>query len=238
MDIKIAFILSVVLCLVFTTIFIFVRSKGASVYSVLTKSIASFCFIMCFLISMTYTTLTNTAFICILAGLVCGLIGDILLEAKVIYTKDEDLYLKGGFVSFGVGHIFYTIVLILLAINLNIDLLVPVLVAIGLGAVMTVGTYYSSTKLMKQDFGKNTAITLVYTFMLLFITIFAIALAIMNTMFISFAIGLIFFLVSDLILSMQYFGGKANNNTLQILNHSTYYLAQILIASTVFIQLL
>ncbi|MBQ4558358.1 MAG: lysoplasmalogenase [Clostridia bacterium] len=238
MDIKIAFILSVVLCVLFTALFIFVRSKGASPKSLIAKTVASFCFVLCCLISLTYSGIINGAYMCIIAGLVCGLIGDILLEAKVIYVQDSDIYLNEGFGSFACGHVFYIFALIDMATNCGIDCIMPILVAIGGGLLLTIGSYFSSTKLLKQDFGKHKIATIAYTFILTGITVFAIVLAIMNTMFISFAIGLIFFLVSDLILSMQYFGGKANNNTLQILNHSTYYLAQILIASTVFIQLL
>lgn len=237
MDVKVAFILSLVVCVVFTACFILVRSKGASVFSVLTKSIASFCFIMCLMVSLIYTKVFNEAYICLALGLVCGLIGDVLLDLKLVYKEHDNEYLRGGFVSFGIGHVFYTLALVLFAGQYGIDLLVPLLVAVGAGIVLTIGTYFL-TKMMKMDFGKNLVITLVYTFILNFITVLAIVLAIYNTAFISLAVGFVFFLISDLVLSMQYFGGKADSNILQVINHSTYYIAQILIASTAFILIL
>jgi len=48
------------------------------------------------------------------------------------------------------------------------------------------------------------------------------------------SVGLISFLASDLVLSLQYFGGKQDSKNLTIVNHILYYIAQILIASFIF----
>lgn len=91
---------------------------------------------------------------------------------------------------------------------------------------------------MKLNFGKNIAITFAYTFILYFVTVLAVVLACYNIAFLSLAIGFVLFTLSDLVLSMQYFGDKADSNACQIANHTLYYLGQIVIASTVFVQLL
>ena len=240
MGIKSAFFICLIACIVFTSCFILIRCKGANVYSVITKAIASFCFIVTYFASLAYAIEINAAFIAIGLGLVCGLIGDILLDLKLAYKEDEDMYLNSGFVSFGIGHFFYIFALIFMGANAwhIADMALPISISLIIAAVMTVGSMYMMKKVMKFDFGKHTIITAIYSFILFFVTVLAISFAFVNTAFISIAIGLILFNVSDLILSMQYFGGQANNNVLQVLNHTCYYLAQIVIACTIFISIL
>ncbi len=222
----------------FAGVFIYVRSYGASIYAVITKALASFCFVMLFALSVEKIGYTSSGNMAILLGLVAGLIGDIVLDLKVTYSESENEYLNAGFAAFGVGHLMYTIGMLGMASTYEINVLTPILIAFGAAAVLTVATYFATTKLMKFDFGKNIIVAFVYTFVLYFVTALAIALAINNLAFIGLAIGLGFFLLSDLILSMQYFGGKAKNNMLQIFNHTTYYIGQILIACTAFIAVI
>ena len=240
MDIKSTFFVVITACVVFTACFILIRSKGASIYSIMLKSLASFCFVTCFIVSLVYLTDFNSAYVALGLGLVAGLIGDLLLELKVVYSENSDEYLMSGFVAFGVGHIFYIFAMIALANSIwKINSLVlPIAVAVGVALVLTFATYLLTTKVMKFNFGKNIYATFIYTFVLYATTCMAIAFAICNAKFISLAIGLVLFAVSDLILSMQYFGGKEKNNIMQILNHTTYYIAQIIISSTIFIYML
>lgn len=241
MDIKSSLFVCLTACVVFTLCFILIRSKGASVYSVIVKALASFSFVMTFLVSLGYEGDLSFPTIAIGIGLVAGLIGDILLDLKVAYEQDSNEYLVAGFVSFGVGHLFYIFALIRLATgkwSFGGDIVVPIAISVLIAVVMAVGGIYVMKKFLKYDFGKHTIITAVYSFVLFFVTCLAMAFAFSNPKFASFAIGLILFSLSDLILSMQYFGGQAKNNLLQILNHSSYYLAQIVIACTVFISIL
>ena len=62
---------------------------------------------------------------------------------------------------------------------------------------------------------------------------FAISIAIYIPIFWIFAAGMILFFLSDLVLSMQYFGGKTQKSLIYI-NHILYYLAQICIAISIF----
>ena len=47
-------------------------------------------------------------------------------------------------------------------------------------------------------------------------------------------IGFVLFLASDLVLSMQYFGGKLMDKKLIVTNHLLYYFAQIIIAMFIY----
>ena len=58
---------------------------------------------------------------------------------------------------------------------------------------------------------------------------YSVFVAIYNPIFWIFAAGMLVFLFSDLILSMQYFGGKDQKIFIYI-NHIAYYLAQIMFA--------
>ncbi len=240
MEFKSVFFIALTACVVFTLCFILLRNRGASVYTVLLKSMASFCFIVTFMASLSFQEDFLVAYIGLGLGLVCGLIGDILLELKVFNKDTEREYLNGGFVSFGVGHFFYIFALISMATTewKVGSLLMPILISVALAGVFTLCTYIVTKKVMKMDFGKDTIITMVYSFILSFVTILAISFAILNPAFISLAIGFVLFTLSDLVLSMMYFGGKADSVMLHIINHTLYYLAQIIIASTLFINLL
>ena len=241
MDIKSSLIVCLTACIVFTLCFIFIRSKGASVYSVIVKALASFSFVLTFMVSLGYEAELDFPLIAIGIGLVAGLIGDILLDLKLAYEQDSNEYLVAGFVSFGVGHLFYIFAIIRLALDkwsVGGDIVVPVAVSVLIALALAVGGIVMMKKVLKYDFGKHTVITAVYSFILFFVTCLAMAFSFSNPKFASFAIGLILFSLSDLILSMQYFGGQAKNNVLQIANHSAYYLAQIVIACTVFISIL
>lgn len=65
-------------------------------------------------------------------------------------------------------------------------------------------------------------------FVLATMVAFSVWLAFINIKFIPIMIGMVLFFVSDLVLSMQYFGGSnlENRPSLVVLNHTLYYLAQ------------
>ena len=158
-----------------------------------------------------------------------------------MYEFHSTQYLRAGMVSFSVGHVFNIAGLLSLA-NSQVNIFEENLLGLGLialGAVVaTVVVYFFSTKIQKLNFENNTCFVNLYTFILLLTTILSIYLCfVLGTDFwqmIMLAIGLVLFLASDLVLSVQYFGGKLHNKTLIVLNHSLYYLAQVIIAFTIF----
>ncbi len=231
------------LCILAVLLFLYIRVKKGGVEGVVTKALASFTFLLLavFLIA-TKTALSvysSYAIACLTAGLICGLIGDILLDLKVVYPYHQDRYLTYGMLSFSLGHLFYISALVLLvqnSINLFAEQWIFLLVFLGVALLLTITIYLISKKVLKLKFEKFTTLVNIYTFILLFTACLSVYLSFIFTTLPLYilAIGFLLFLLSDLILSMQYFGGKQDNKTLIVLNHSFYYLAQIIIAAFIF----
>ena len=162
-------------------------------------------------------------------GLLLGMIGDILLDLKVVYKNDK-IFLNSGMLSFGLGHLAYFTAFSLYANNLRTDLFMPIMVAIASAIVLTIVIVLTSKK-MKLDFGNYLWQTIFYTFILSFMTIYTLILAIVGGAGWLLFVGMILFFLSDIVLSLQYFGGKLENKLLIIVNHVLYYSAQIIILS-------
>lgn len=175
----------------------------------------------------------------IVGGLIMGLIGDIILDLKVVYlkSKEEGVYLTGGMVSFGIGHVLYFVAMLLYFGSEIISW--PIIgICIAVSAVGALGMVFGGEKLLKFNFGKFIIHSVIYAFMLLFMSALGIATWVLakevNPHVPVFAIGMILFLLSDVVLTQMYFGGRAKDDTLCVINHALYYSAQICIASFVF----
>ena len=98
------------------------------------------------------------------------------------------------------------------------------------------GVVYFGSKMMKLEMGKLTILSYVYSFVIFTMIGQAIMSAFTAGFLPSmtvFMIGAILFGISDLFLAPLYFG-KKENNTMVVLNLSTYYLGQLLIAMSIF----
>lgn len=166
-------------------------------------------------------------FALIAAGLVMGMIGDILLDLKIAYPKDNDIYTYSGMSAFAIGHIFYLIALIMF-FKFNVW-------ALAVAAVLTIAIVSTSIFVMKLNFGKFIIPAVIYSFLLCYVMCQGVYAAIaesFSAITIVIALGGIFFLISDAILSMTYFGGK-NSKLIITANHITYYIAQFLLAVSI-----
>lgn len=236
-------IFGLIVCVLATSIFISVRVNKGELAGVFSKTVASFCFIAFALLLLAQKVNLNTysiyGVVCLVLGLVLGLIGDILLDLKVVYPFHKDKYLYAGMTSFLVGHIFYIISMILFSyneINFFANHLLPFFLVIVGAAILTVITWLVSTKVLKLNYDRFSAFVNIYTFVLIFTTLLSLYIAcVVSTipMYVL-TIGFVLFLASDLVLSMQYFGGKLMDKKLIIINHALYYLAQIIIAMFVY----
>lgn len=204
-----------------------IRKGGMSF--VWTKTIASAVFVISAFISVALKTTISPCNLLILLGLVCGMIGDILLALKEIYKPHEAQYLNGGFLSFAIGHLCYMIGFGIYA-NSKAELLVPIFVAVAIGAVIATIIIVNSRN-MGLDFGNFSLQTKAYTFVLCITTCFMVSFAIMVSKLWIVATALLLFLLSDLFLSFIYFAPRKSTNTNWALNLSTYYVAQILIVA-------
>ncbi len=222
-------IITCVLGLIFFLIFTVKCHKQRSVYGVYIKSLTSVCFIttglasgLCYDNIQLYTSL-------IAVGGVCGLLGDIYLDQKWLYLDHKEQYLNMGFISFGIGHFFY-LASIILSAKLAIK---NILKAIAIGAVISI-VNLALEKPTKQTYGKFKPILCAYA--LILGTVLGMALMAYlktgATAYLIYTIGAGLFLLSDVILSPMYFAEGKNTPVNFVLNHTTYYLAQFLIALT------
>lgn len=223
-------IIFIILACAATALFLVVRVTKGGVPGVLTKTVASLFFIALGVAGMLSADSVDKAAVLILFGLIMGLVGDIVLDLKVVYPQSNDMYLNAGMISFGIGHILYFFaVLMLISFNLT-TLLVTIAITLPLSALILF-----AAKLMKINFGKFIIHSVLYTVMLTFMSVYTIALAIADPTFALMASGMVLFLLSDLVLSQMYFGGKQDDKMMCIINHILYYAAQICIAAFIFV---
>lgn len=223
------FYIILALAVVFACVFTIRRGTKTDAVSLLLKTIASLFFILLAIAGILFGG-TGGFSILLVTGLVCGLIGDIFLDLKFVYPKDQDLHTFTGFGAFMLGHVFYFLFM-LFSYKAR-----PVGLLIALGAGILVGILiYVTPKLMKLDYGKFRVISSVYAGVLVYVTVYALYLEVGTIHSIAkllFFLGLVLFLISDLILSQIYFGNEKNTTLNKILNHATYYAGQILIAAS------
>ena len=212
-------------------LFLTVRLVWGGPFGILTKALASFAFVLLAIVGVSQTG-ANAYAIFIVLGLLCGLIGDIVLDNKVVYKEHENIYLNAGMLSFGIGHIFYFVASVILFSFVSAP---SYLIYIALAGAISISlAIFCLSKPLGLSFGKFFFQSLSYTLILSFMSIYSVMLACYCPNAILFAVGICLIFVSDLILSMQYFGGKADSKFLTFANHLVYYAGQILIASVMF----
>ncbi len=220
-----------VFSILFAMLFCFFRTQKPTPFSLCLKTIASVCFVLCGIFAIYSVGSTNISLF-IVVGLILGLIGDILLDLKVTYKEEEEQYFLAGTTFFAVGHIFYFVAVLLY--NLEVlpnNILWNVLASLGFAVLFTMLIMLPHKK-MGLNFGKNIWICSAYALILSFMMAFSISIAIFVPMFWIFAAGMICFLLSDLVLSMQYFGSFKQKIWVYV-NHFLYYAAQVLIATQI-----
>ena len=211
-------------------IFLITRVKVGGVAGLITKILPSATFV----IGAIWVLMTSnndpliSGFVTL--GLFFGLLGDILLDLKVIYDNDK-YYLNGGMLAFSLGHICYFVSFTQMS-SPSTNFLVALIVPLAIAGLITSFITLSSKK-MNLNFGDYKIQTIIYTMILSFMTVYTLILAIYGMSIIPF-IGMFLFFASDIVLSFQYFGGKISNKTLIVVNHLLYYLAQ----GTILVQIL
>lgn len=216
-------------------LFVYRCKDGRSVQGVFTKNATSIFFVATAGIAVLRHPYAYEYGVMILLGLVLGMLGDIYLDQKWVYPEDSDKYLYAGFTSFGVGHLFYIPAIYYTATKFGLSyslFWIPIVIA-----VVVCGFVLLTEKPTKQDYGKFRPIVAVYGMIVAGMagTSFLAAIVTKQPMFIVCAVGGVMFLISDLILSPMYFGPKEKNNfTNFFVNHLTYYIAQFLLAYSIY----
>ena len=217
----------IILSVLLAMFFIAVRVLKGGVWGLLTKTLASFTFLATGVYALTVKSNYTVLFFVIL-GLTCGLIGDVLLDLKVMYRQDSKKYLNAGMLSFGIGHIFYFIGILVFFTPSNV--IIPILLSIAISIIIS-SIIMIVSKHLKLNFKGFYGQIFSYTLLLTFLTSFTIWLSVLNSALFVFAVGLLLFWLSDIVLSMMYFGGKEKDSLLCIVNHALYYSAQISIVA-------
>ncbi len=221
--------------LLFVGVFLVKRTAKVTLQVAFLKAVASVFFILTGLFSMVENPdCPKIVGALVAAGGVWGLLGDIALDLKYVFKKYEKEYLTAGFSSFGVGHIFYVCAMFI-AFGYNQRVFIGAFPI----ALISVASVFILEPVMKLNYNGFRAITTVYMAVLGFSVGLAVGYAIFDfsVATLILGIGYLLFILSDVFLSGLYFGPTEKQRTSRsaiILNHLTYYLAQFLIAISLF----
>ena len=206
------------LCLCLAAVFLWQEYKKNYVAAVILKGLASACFVVLgFLLSD-----GSQAARLITIGLLLGCIADVLLNLRYVFEKKGQLIFLIGIAVFLSGHILYLVAVLQGAKYWWICMIA--------GAILT-------ALLMMWIFQRITAKKAFKIFGVVYIG----AIVLLNCVAIGnliaspsaftaiFAAGSLLFLISDIVLIINNFGGK-NRPELRITNLSLYYIGQICIA--------
>ena len=213
-------------------LFLAVRVTKGGVPALLLKTLASFAFMTtAFVGAYLYGFGIETLFI--LIGLLFGMVGDIVLDLKYCHREQEYLYTNTGMLSFGLGHVMYFVVTMMVLSLFTDKSWLYVLMSVCIAVLATIGITLMSKK-MKFDFGRYFKQTVAYTFILTFMVAITVTTTVINPAFWRLMLGVVLIFVSDLVLSTIYFGGQEKNGLLVILNHVIYYAGQLMICMYLF----
>lgn len=221
------YIVMLLLSLALAAIFTLRRSGKTDEISLLLKTASSMAFVMLGCVSFRYSH--GAISLALIPGLVFGLIGDVYLDLKYVYPRKAVFYTFVGFGAFILGHLCYMIFLFT-QYPLTVAGLIIALVIGALGGAVI----YLTPEKMKVNYGRFHVISAAYGALLIFLTVYALSLCFVRFTGakVMFFLGILLFLISDLILSQIYFGQNKNTPGNSILNHASYYLGQILIAAS------
>lgn len=213
--------------------FIASRLMNAGVVAIFTKTMASLGMVIGGILALS----NGYAFyyLYIIIGLICGMLGDIFLELKKNYKNEDLTYFNSGTTAFALGHIMYLVGMIRMvegAVSLWLESIISLVIAVAFASLLILVL----SKPLKLNFGKCKWQSFGYCILLTFVTVFSIFIYVKARISILLPLGFISFLLSDLILSMQYFGGegKIDQPILVIANHVLYYSAQVLLVGVLY----
>ena len=219
------FIFFYALCCCFQLVFLIVEKQGKIKLSLLYKGLASLCFILLGFIAM-WKGQINIFTVCIVTGLIFDGIGDVVINLRFAFEKSKHTTFLLGTALFFTGHIFYLIALLKTA-----SLFAPSIICGIIGAVITLlilNKVLVDTKITYKIFAVFYINAL---FLMTNIAIFNLISYPKSIYCLLFAIGAVLFATSDILLILNNFGRK-KRYTVRVLNLVFYYIAQLLIATS------
>lgn len=232
------FVLCIIIEIIFVPLFLKAQWPNRSIKSLTFKMICSTAFLSIGIISVFIAQNKSTYALMMVSGLALGWIGDFFL-----HSKSNQKCFAVGFIGFLLGHVVY-IAAYLRTIPLIVEdykiITLPEIVAIF--ALMMLSVLF----VIKFKDGLSMPIlkiaVIVYSLFLIIMFIKASALGygcwtsgVENgvIVFIILSLGSLLFLLSDATLGLLMFGGQKGNKPLKVFNIVTYYLAQVLLASSI-----
>ena len=216
------------------TLFLLEKTRKYSLKAAMIKTVVSLFFIATCAVGL-YQNGKHVLSLCVMLGLLLGLLGDIWLDLKYVYKENEKPYTYAGFVMFGIGHMLFMGGMF--TEYYHGDNPLYIIIPLVAGFVVSLGNIILE-KPMKLKYGKMKWIVYFYGALLFSVAFSALSLSILNnwqiTPLIMILVGGVFFAISDLILSGTYFGEGKERNVDIISNALTYYIAQYLIAFAMF----
>ncbi len=206
------------LCAVFVGVFLYSEIKEDYIYSVVFKGMASVCFVLIGALHNFGAPFSKM----IVIGLFLGCVADVILNLRFLLKKYNQLAFAVGTVVFLAGHVLYLAAIIPFSRN-------PLL-SVAVGVVLTA---ILSLWIFRRIKVKPALLALGIVYLGVITILNAVAfgnLLIPRSLFdVIFAMGTLLFLISDIVLIINTFGGKFRNS-FRVVNILLYYTGQILIA--------
>ena len=227
-------IILIVLGFISMGFFLYGKLTNYSFKTTIIKAIASSLFVTLAIYLFCYKGYPTLG-IFFMIGSFFGLVGDVALGLKRAAPKKGKLFTALGFMSFAIGHIVYIsgLFTVFYISGHFLAVLIPVIVSILSGYFVIVAL----EKIFKLHFEKLRIPAMCYVVTLTSLTAVSLSLSILHSFTINsliiVVIGGVFFFTSDVLLCKTYFGDK-NSNVESIVYTVTYYIAQFLIASSLF----
>lgn len=206
------------LCAFLAFLFLRAESKEEYVKAVILKGLASLCFVAIGAICSPWTHVATM----IVAGLIIGSTADVLLNLRMVFTEKGQAVFLVGILVFLTGHIMY----LAAVFPLCPYKLACIIIGIILTALLMVWIFKRITA--KPAF-KIFGVVYIGAIMLLNCVAIGNVIVAPSSFNLCFAAGAILFLVSDIVLILNTFGGEFRQS-LRNTNISLYYAGQILIA--------
>ncbi|MGL6173682.1 MAG: lysoplasmalogenase [Cellulosilyticaceae bacterium] len=216
----------VLLTLVSLGCLLYVGYRGWRKEAVIIKSITSICFVL--LGGIAYRLNPDTYGIYMLGGLAFGALGDILLGVSNQNTNKQAVWFVGGVSAFSVAHLIFIMAFVKSSNQLMMDLLMLPVIIVMLVMISTSNKYFR--------FNGYKGLVIGYSLIISIMLASAINIAVeglMNQVKLNLIIiGASLFVVSDIILCIEYFYIK-KFKWAAILNLITYYIAEVCLALSI-----
>lgn len=223
------FIPAYLLCYFFQILFLIKEKKQQLVQTLYLKGAASLVFVLLAALSFVFGSQSFFS-IYIFVGMFFDALADVVFNLRFAFKKIEKLSFLGGTFLFFMGHVFYLVAMIPQVEHLWLYF--------AAGLVIALLSQLYIWLVLKDVFLAYKIYGTVYIFSVSSMTAMAIGNFVVNyagTWALLFAIGAVFFLISDLLLILNTFR-KEKIYPMRVISFVTYYTGQLLIATSLFLM--